>query len=162
MKAAYVTKNRQKDGWVYYIRATKEMLEHFPDTSNATKSNKSDADAVASGWQRMLDTHTHEVEYSPVYAPQNSVQTLISAWKNSMAFKDNTESTKRNYRQIINRLLEWDFGDGKPFAEVCVSDVDYEYAQKLFQAVEEKITTNNARVTAVSYTHLTLPTTPYV
>lgn len=149
MKAAYVTKNRQKNGWVYYIRATKEMLEHFPDTPNATESNKSDADAIVARWQGMLDTHTHEVEYSPVYAPQNSVHTLISAWKNSMAFKDNTESTKRNYRQIINRLLEWDFGDGKPFAEVCVSDVDYEYAEKIFQLVEDKITTNNARVTII-------------
>ena len=149
MKAAYIEPKNYKSGWKLLVRPSKGMKEAFPEIKTLVKDNKSDADAVVARWQSMLDTHTHEVEYSPVYAPQNSVHTLISAWKNSMAFKDNTESTKRNYRQIINRLLEWDFGDGKPFAEVCVSDIDYEYAQKLFQAVEEKITTNNARVTVI-------------
>lgn len=147
--AGYIEPVQRKNGWVYFVRPSAAMLKEFPSIKRTTLESKSEAEYLVRQWHKQWEIHTGVGTYTSVHAPQNSVHTLISAWQNSMAFKDNTESTKRNYRQIINRLLEWDFGDGKPFAEVCVSDVDYEYAQKLFQAVEEKITTNNARVTVI-------------
>ena len=147
--AGYIEPVQRKNGWVYFVRPSAAMLKVFPNIKRTTLESKSEAEYLVRQWHKQWEKHTGVGADTSVYAPQNTVHALISAWKRSMAFKDNAANTKRNYRQIIDRLLEWDLGDGKPFSDVLVEDVDYQYAQKIFQIVEDKVTTNNARVTII-------------
>lgn len=147
--AGYVEPVQRKNGWVYFVRPSAAMLKVFPDIKRTTKDSRLEAEQVVRQWHRKWEIHTGVGTDTLVHAPANTVHTLIAAWKRSMAFKDNSENTKRNYRQIIDRLLGWNLGDGKPFSDVLVEDVDYQYAQKIFQVVEDRVTTNNARVTII-------------
>ena len=146
---AYIQEKITKFGTSYRVTPTKKFTDVFPNFRGVTVKSNLDAKHLIKTWDKKWEIHTSGGENTEVYSSVGTVEQLISAWQGSIAYKDNTASTQRNYHSIVDRLLHWKIKKGKRFGLVKVDDVDYEYAQRIFQAVAEDVTWNNARITII-------------
>ena len=155
--AGYIKKVRRKSGWVFVVVPSGKFMDTFPERKSAQADTKEEGEAIIRQWHREWETHTKLGTDTSVYAPEGSVHTLILAWMRSIDYLDNTESTKRNYRSLINRLMTWELWNvnlpghlrGVPFSDMEVADVDYTVATTIFQLVSTRVTPNNAAVTII-------------
>ena len=155
--AGYIKKVFRKHGWVFVVVPSGKFMDTFPERKSAKADTKEEAEEIIRQWHREWETHTKVGTNTSIYAPEGSVHTLISAWMRSIDYLDNTESTRRNYRSLINRLMKWELWNptlperlrGVPFSDMAIADVDYPLASAIFQLVSDEITPNNGAVTII-------------
>ena len=145
----YIQEINTKAGKSFRVTPAKKFTDVFPNFRGVTVKSNLDAKHLIKTWDKKWEIHTSGGENTQVYSSVGTVDQLISAWQGSIAYQDNAASTQRNYHQVVDRLLHWKIKKGKRFGLVKVDDVDYEYAQRIYQAVEADVTWNNARTTII-------------
>ena len=149
IKIGYIQEHLTKSGMSYRVTASKKFLDVFPNIKGVTVKSNLEATQLIKSWSDKWDIHTSAGENTEVYTPNGTVNQLISAWQRSVAYHDNADNTKRNYNQVVNRLLTWKLKNNKKFGRVMVDDIDYDYVQRIYQEVEARVSTNNARTTVI-------------
>ncbi len=148
-KGPYVRPRMKGNGWVYDIRPTDEVLETFPHLNVKPRENYTcirDANARGYEIKRLFEAHKagEEVE---VRADSRSVAALVDYYKDSMAYTNiKAASTKRSYDGHLSHVQRVHIS-GKQFSKMFVSQVDYEYAQRLWLHIQDDVSTHKANHT---------------
>ena len=156
-KAPYIRIIKQKNKAVYIFRPTNELKTAFPNLKRMTFSNQKEADDVGCHWKaefQKYNLNKRKSKNRAINIKKRSVNALVHEWKNSKQYGSTTESTKRNYSQIVDDALKViPRGHNIELGKMEVKEVDFRYLDQLYQTIEEKLTRsgnsgkNKAKVT---------------
>lgn len=145
-KAPYVRPRQRGNTTVYGVRPTKEVLRAFPDLVFETYDSKSEANARGYEIKRKFEAWKSG-DHDNIRVDSRSVEALVQAYKKSNAYRNVTkESSKRSYSGHLHHVLPMQI-TRVPFSRMLVSNVDYDYVQKLWQHIEDEVSTHKANHT---------------
>jgi len=145
-KAPYVRPRMKGNTMVYRIRPTPPVLEAFPHLTIETYDSKTEANERGYELKRKFEAWKSG-NHDEIFIDDRSVEKLVNLYKESNAFRNITkESTKRSYLGHFRHVLSVQIRNTS-FAKMLVSNVDYNYAQKLYQYIQDDVSTHKANHT---------------
>lgn len=145
-KAPYVRPRWRGTTQVYDVRPTNELLEVFPQLTRETYDNKTEANERGYELKRKFEAWKSG-RHDEVFIDDRSVEKLVNLYKSSNAYRNITkESTKRSYLGHFRYVLGVEIRN-TTFSRMIVSNVDYNYAQKLYQHIQDEVSTHKANHT---------------
>jgi len=145
-KAPYVRPRMKGNTRVYDIRPTEAVKSAFPSIGNETYTCAKEANARGYEIKRKFEAWKAGEETEMRINP-HSVASLVDYYYGSMAFTEiKASSTKRSYRGHLTHVLPVQIGS-KPFSKLNVSDIDYDYTQKLWRHIRDDVSTHKANHT---------------
>jgi len=146
MKAPYVRPRMRGNTRVFDLRPTPELKKAFPDISRETYTTPQEANARGYEWKRKFEAWKAG-NHEDIYVDNRSVEALVNHYKSSMAYGNiKAAATKRSYEGHLRHVLPVCVSNTQ-FAKMNVSDVDYEYAQKLWLHIQSDVSTHKANHT---------------
>ena len=144
IKAPYVRPRMIGNEKVFSVRPTPALLNAFPFLKFKTYTDKREANALGHEWKRNYEAWKLHREVIGEIDPA-SVRALVDEWKNSMAFSTSrlSDSTRRSYLHHLSYLMEIPLTTVL-FGEMLVSEVDGDYADELFEYIQDEISTHKA------------------
>tara|TARA_R110002072_G_scaffold283845_1_gene447515 strand:+ start:251 stop:1426 length:1176 start_codon:yes stop_codon:yes gene_type:complete len=157
IKAPYVRPRAKGDTIVYGIRPTASLLEAFPKLRSETYDNKKDANERGFELKRKFDEWCADSTVS-IEVDTRSVEALIKYYKSSMTYTnlgtkarkkygaEGLSSTQRSYSDHLRHVSLVMIGK-LPFSDMLVDNVDYDYAQRLWQHIADDVSAHKANHT---------------
>ena len=142
-KAPYVSPRMIKDGIVFDVRPTKNVLDAFSRLKKReTYTLKAEADARGYEIKRKFEAWKMNGDIVG-FVDDRSVEALFDYYKQSLEYINiKSASTKRSYIGHMRYLLT-DFiklpGDKIAFGKMLVSNIDYTYASNLWKFIEAQM-----------------------
>lgn len=145
-KAPYVRIRDIQNKRVYDVRPTPKLLEAFPALVRETYDTKTEANERGYEWRRKYEAWLAN-DHVEVTVDDRSVESMVNSYKQSNAYINiKAESTKRSYLGHLRHVLEVVVSN-TTFRRMLVSNVDYNYAQKLYQHIQSDVSTHKANHT---------------
>ena len=142
-KAPYVRPRWRGNTLVYDIRPTKELMDTFPSLTRETYESKAEANERGFELKRKFEAWKSG-NHEEAFIDDRSVEAIVNLYKKSNAFKNiKSEETVRSYLLHLRHVLPVTIGN-TVFSRMLVSNVNYDYAQKLFQYIQDDVSTHKA------------------